>query len=250
MRLGTAALAVALGCGCNAQISNSAGTSLGGLEPDAGAGPGPTDDGGVTACVRRSVYLNFDGQALTKGPSDATRNTASWMTINQGTAPAYRRGNANRLSLIQSITNGVQRQLSQFSITVTTTRPPAGTSYIMIVLGGVKGDVGSSFGGGVTALDCGDARPDDVAWISDGVSAPQGVINTAVGAIGFGLGLTATSDPKDCMCSWDNNCTPDDTGPCQLGSPITRDTTTARQLCPGASPQQDEVATFRAAFCQ
>jgi hypothetical protein len=71
----------------------------------------------------------------------------------------------------------------------------------MIVLGGTANQVGSRFGGAVNTLDCGDAAKSDVAWISDGVSPNQRVVNFAVGAIGFGLGLTATSDPLDCMCA-------------------------------------------------
>jgi len=77
------------------------------------------------------------------------------------------------------------------------------------------------------------------------------VINFAVGAIGFGLGLTATADPNDCMCAWDNGCQPNTNAPCRLGSPITRDpNTNPRSLCPTASPSQDEVAVFRKAFCE
>src|SRR5947207_1730169 len=177
----------------------------------------------------------------------ATHSLASWMTISPGTAPPYRLGAANRNALIAAITDGVRTQLSQFPITVTTARPLPGTSYVMIVFGGVRGDVGSNFGGGVNTLDCGDTRPNDLAWISDNVPAPQAAINTAIGAIGFGLGLTATTDPKDCMCSWDNGCQRDNTVPCKLGSPIARDPT-ANQLCPDLTPQ-DEVAAFRTAFC-
>jgi hypothetical protein len=248
MRLGTAALAVVLGCGCSAQLLGGADPTVGGVTtPD--ASPAPTSDAAVTPlCTSRSVYLNFNGQTLTRGPSDATLDQASWMTIAQGRAPAYRINDTNRTGLIAAITDGVRTQLSQFPITVTTSRPPPGTSYVMIVLGGVPSDVGSNFGGGVNTLDCNDTRPNDLAWISDNVAAPQGVINTVIGAIGFGLGLTATSDPKDCMCSWTNDCRRDNSVACQLGSPIDRDTTTARQLCPDRGPQ-DEVAAFRTAFC-
>jgi hypothetical protein len=248
MRSGLAAFAVALCCGCSAQISDSVGPSVGGL-PMPDASPAPTGDASVTPlCTSRSVYLNFTGQTLTKGPSDATANMASWMTIAQGTAPAYRINDTNRTTLIAAITDGVRTQLSRFPITVTTSRPPPGTSYVMIVFGGARGDVGSNFGGGVNTLDCGDVRPNDLAWISDSVSAPQAAINTAIGAIGFGLGLTATSDMQDCMCSWDNTCQRDNTVPCKLGSPIARDPA-ANQQCPDKTPQ-DEVAAFRTAFCR
>jgi hypothetical protein len=193
------------------------------------------------------VFLNFDGQALQRGPSDATLNQASWMQNPSGTAPAYLMGNGNRTTLIQNIVTGVKDQLSSFPVKVVTKRPPSG-DYVMIVFGGQASQVGSLYGGAVNQLDCGDARPNDVAWIGDGVTPVQRVVNFTVGAIGFGLGLTGTKDPNDCMCGWDNVCTSNNTGACHLTSPINRDTT-ANQLCPGVSVQ-DEAATFHKAFCE
>lgn len=196
----------------------------------------------------RVVYLNFDGQALTQaGTSDATQNRASWMQIASGTAPAYRTGASTRAADIAAITAGVRSILAQFPVTVVTTRPATGP-YVMIVFGGTANQVGSRFGGAVNTLDCGDGAKSDVAWISDNVSPNQKVINFAVGAIGFGLGLTATSDPLDCMCGWDNQCTSNNNQACRLSGPITRDPA-ANQRCAGLT-SQDEPATFRAAFCQ
>lgn len=228
-------------CGCGAQISDARDPSVGGVDPGADAGAP------AALCTSRTVYLNFDGQPLTRGPSDATRNQAGWMTIQQGVAPPYLDGDPGRDAAIEVIVDGVRAQLSRFPVTVTRVRPGSGP-YAMIVFGGDRTEVGSRFGGGVNQLDCGDVRPSDVAWISDGVGPPQRVINTAIGAIGFGLGLTATSDPRDCMCGWDNDCRPDSSAPCTLGSPIPRDPA-ANQLCPDLSPQ-DEVAAIRTAFCR
>jgi hypothetical protein len=243
MKLRLGALAVAL-CGCSAQISDARDPTVGNVgEPDAGIGTG--DAGVIAACAKRTVFLNFDGQKLTRGASDATLNQASWMTIDTGTAPAYLAGNTGRDAAIMRIVDGVRSQLSQFPITVATTRPTTG-SYVMIVFGGDASLVGSSFGGAVNQLDCGDLHPNDVAWISDGVTG-QRAINTAIGAIGFGLGLTATLDPRDCMCSWDNSCRANNNVACRLGAPIDRDPD-ARQKCQGQTTQ-DEVATFRTAFC-
>ena len=246
MRLGLSALAIALCGGCSAQISDALDRSVGSIDPMPDAGPTPATDAGVmAACTSRTVFLNFDGQTLIQGPSDATLNQASWMTIRLGAAPPYLAGNNGRSAAIQSISDGVRSQLSQFPIKVTTTRPSSG-SYVMIVFGGDASLVGSNFSAAVNELDCGDLRPNDVAWIADTVTG-QRAINTAIGAIGFGLGLTATTDQRDCMCSWDNRCSPNNSLPCRLGSPIARDPT-ARQLCPGVT-SQDEVAVFRTAFC-
>lgn len=245
MRLGLALAAVLFGGACSAQISDGGASQLAGV--DAGTSD-PTADATVTPrCGSRTVYLNFEGQALAQGPSDATLNQASWMQIAQGKAPAYLAGSANRATAIQNIVTGVQAQLSQFPITVVTTRPTSG-KYVMIVFGGKASDVGSRFGSAVNQLDCGDARPSDVAWISDAVSPNQRVVNFTVGAIGFGLGLTATLDPNDCMCGWDNQCTSNNNAACHLASPINRDPN-ANQRCNGLTTQ-DEVATFHKAFCE
>ncbi|HEX8111950.1 MAG TPA: hypothetical protein VF516_29665 [Kofleriaceae bacterium] len=249
MKLAQIALAVALCSGCSAQISDGRDPSLGGITtPDAGAGggPGPTGDAGLTTCTRRTLYLNFDGQTLTQGPSDATQNTAQWMNKMNGAAPPYRQTDTGRDLQIQTIVDGVTRQLARFPIAVTRIRPSSG-NYVMIVYGGTASMVGSNFGAAVNQLDCGDTRPDDVAWIADNVTG-QRAINTTIGAIGFGLGLTATIDPADCMCSWDNGCLPDNTVRCTLGSPIARDPQ-ANQRCAGTT-SQDEAAAFRTAFCQ
>jgi hypothetical protein len=245
MRPAQIALAAALCSGCSAQISDGRDPSLGGITtPDAGTGT--TGDAGPAGCTRRAVYLNFDGQVLIQGPSDATLGQAQWMNLPAALVPPYRLTDTGRDLAIQTIVDGVTGQLARFPITVTRIRPSAG-SYVMIVYGGTASTVGSSFNGAVNQLDCGDSRPNDVAWIADSVTG-QRAINPTIGAIGFGLGLTATTDPRDCMCSWDNACRSDNSAPCTLGSPIARDPL-ANQRCAGTT-SQDEVAALRTAFCQ
>jgi hypothetical protein len=254
MRPAQIALAAALCGGCNAQISDGGAPSTGGITaPDAdpgtstGTGPGPAGDAApAPLCTSRTVYLNFDGQKLIQGPSDARLDQAQWMNMPSGRAPAYRSTDTARDAAIQTIVDGVTAQLSRFPITVTRMRPSSG-NYVMIVYGGSAMDVGSNFGEAVNQLDCGDTRPNDVAWIADTVTG-QDAINATIGAIGFGLGLTATTNIHDCMCGWANGCQSDDTAPCTLGSPIARDPR-ANQRCPNTA-SQDEVAAFHAAFCQ
>ncbi len=242
---------IALSClaaaACGVQVNGGPGATPDGST--SGDGPTTGDPDAAPRCSNgRVVYLNFDGATLTLAPeSDATQNRASWMTITQGTAPRYRSGAANRDQQIQAVVDGVRAQLSSFPITVVTTRPVSGP-YVMIVFGGIASQVGSEYGGAVNELDCADARKSDLAWISDNVSPTQRVVNYAVGAIGFGIGLTATNDPLDCMCGWDNDCLQDQGGPCRLSPQIARDPN-ANQLCPGPA-LQDEVAAFDAAFCR
>lgn len=253
MTFGRLALAIALfSSACSAQVSDG-GARLGDL--DAGVGDDATtaqpdaalDAAPVALCNKRVLYLNFEGQALTRGKSDATLNRAEWMTDDNGTAPPYRKDDGDRATQIKDITDGVRAQLVGFPITVTTTRPATG-EYVMVVLGGRQGQVKSAFGSAVNRLDCDDSRHNDVAWVSDGVTGKQRIINTIIGAVGFGVGLTAVDDPADCMCAWDNDCTPDDNNACKLGSPAARDPN-ARQKCAGADDNQDEVAFLKKAFC-
>jgi hypothetical protein len=196
----------------------------------------------------RVVYLNFEGVTLTKAAaSDATADRASWMNKATGTAPPYRAGDAARDALITDITAGVRAALAPYPIQVVRTRPAAGP-YVMIVFGGVATDVGSNYGGAVNELDCDDSEKSDVAWLSDNVGSVQRNVNFAIGAIGFGLGLTATTDTLGCMCGWANGCTPDNTVACRLSASIARDPN-ATQKC-AALASQDEVAAFATGFCQ
>ncbi|HEX4422531.1 MAG TPA: hypothetical protein VH165_31670 [Kofleriaceae bacterium] len=256
MSLERIALALALLSACGAQISdgasNSAVGSVDGGDDTSGSGsgsdPGPGPVGTTPACAARVVYLNFEGQALARAlVSDATKNQASWMQNATGTAPPYHNGDTNRTTDIQTIIDGVRSELSQFPITVVTDRPATG-SYVMVVLGGKQSNVSSAYGASVNALDCGDLVPNDVAWVADSVAPDQHVINIVVGAVGFGIGLTATADPDDCMCGWANNCQSDNTTACKLGTAITRDQT-ATQLCSAAGASQNEVTTLHDSFC-
>jgi len=235
-----------LAVSCGVQIEQRSGANPE-LDPPAD-GPASQPDTARVCSNGRVVYLNFEGATLTAAAaSDATQNRASWMQITSGTAPRYKTVAADRDQQIQAIVDGVRGQLSSFPITVVTQRPAAGP-YVMIVYGGAYTQVGSRFTGAVNTLDCNDVQKSDLAWISDNVSPRQRIVNFSVGAIGFGLGLTATTDPLDCMCGWDNNCISDNSGPCKLSPTIARDPT-ANQRCTDVTTQ-DEPATFDAAFCK
>jgi hypothetical protein len=235
----------AAACGVQLDDRTGASTDVPGGTPVDGGTPG-TD--AAPRCASRQVYLNFEGQTLTRGsPSDATQNRAAWMNVAQGTAPRYLANATDRDAQIKSIVDGVTAQLSSFPIRVVTQRPAAGP-YVMIVFGGVANQVGSNYGAAVNQLDCGDNAKSDLAWISDNVTPPQRVVNSAVGAIGFGLGLTATTDPLDCMCGWANNCTSNNTVACKLSPMINRDPN-ANQRCQGVTTQ-NEMDAFETAFCR
>jgi hypothetical protein len=256
---------LALGA-CHASIGDAPNGDGGGDSPDAagggGGGGGGSPDaplaGGdaavaapdAAAPIKRVVYLNFDGQALTKGSaSDATAGVAAWLyQSNTGTAPVYESGVSTRAQDITTISTGVASRLANIA-TVTTTKPATGP-YVMIIYGGTAADVHSFFGVAVNQLDCGDAVQNDIGWIAESVS-PVDAVDTTMGAIGLGLGLTATTKQSDCMCSWGNNCTP--TANCTLDNAIARDTnvrndpnTGVAMDCGGGT--ENELTTFQTAF--
>jgi hypothetical protein len=207
----------------------------------------PVDTGPVCLATQsRSIYLNFDGQALTRAAtSDATQNQAAWMNKAAGTAPAFRANSGTRANDIQQITDGIKAALTGLNVNVVTTRPAAGP-YMMVVFGGTAAQVGSNFGGAVQKLDCGNQVVSDVAWVGDGVTPNQRAINFALGAIGFGVGMTATSNANDCMCGWDNVCT-QTTNQCTFGTAINTDPA-ANQTCPNQATQ-NEQQSIQQAFC-
>jgi hypothetical protein len=242
---------------CQATISNGGGNGDDiNSEIDAG-GSGSNDastlgpdaaaiDAAPACALAQSVYLNFEGQALARATaSDATQNQAAWMNKANGTAPAFRAGSGTRAADITAITNGVTSALVGFPVAVVTTRPTTGP-YMMIVFGGTAAQIGSDFSGAVQKLDCGNQVISDVAWVGDAVTPNQRVINFALGAIGFGVGLTATTDTADCMCGWANNCQ-QTTLPCTLSPNINRDAN-AQQTCPNVTTQ-NEQASIDQAFC-
>lgn len=249
--------------GCGVTASSGGGGNHGTTDapsataPDAPGPPPGTDAPPAATCSNgRTIYLNFDGTTLTKAaPSDATQKHASWMTATPGTIPAWNAASANRANDIATIVAGVRAALSTAggfpgAITVTTTQPATGP-YVMVVYGGTSAQSHSSYSQAVNTLDCSDTAKSDVAWIRDAADPVNttAVINTTLGAIGFGLGLTATTDPSDCMCSWANNCVKDQSTLCTLHDGIARDPQ-ATQLCAGATATQDEHAAFATAFCQ
>jgi hypothetical protein len=256
MRRVLAIALLAAGCHVTASDGVLGGDANGDVDPDAARHLGDAPAGCANG---RVVYLNFEGVTLTKAAaSDATQKHASWMNATPAVIPAWNAASADRASDIATIVSGVQAQLASGfpgPIAVTTVEPTVGP-YVMVVYGGTSAQSHSNFGSAVNELDCDDSEKSDVAWIRDSADPVNtiSVINTTIGAIGFGLGLTATNDPRDCMCSWANGCTKDQTQLCILHDGIARDPSqaaggTATQTCAGAGITEDEHAVFLAAFC-
>jgi hypothetical protein len=225
-------------------IDASTGGSNGGTQTDAQVNP-PVD--APPACANnRVVYLSFEGETLTQGATDSTRNTAAWIGVATASVPAFHPGLSNRATEIQNIVDGVRTRLSNTPIQVVTTRPASGP-YVMIVLGGSNNNVGSQYTYATSDHDCGDLVKNDVGWVSDAPSLSY-VPDLIVGTIGWGLGLQGTNDPGDCMCAWANSCS-SNPGACSLSPSIATTPSTGNTTCAGQNPQ-NEVAAFSTQFCQ
>jgi hypothetical protein len=168
------------------------------------------------------------------------------MGVASTTIPKYRPNDADRATQEMNITSAVQTALAQYPITVAITRPAAGP-YVMVVFGGTNTQLGTQYAGATANHDCGDTVKNDVAWVADNI---QGVTasNYALGGIGWALGLDGTTDPTDCMCQWASTCTPN-------GQPCTLHGSLPSSINPGQATSckngaaQDEIATYRTAFC-
>ncbi len=229
--------------------SNGSGSNGGNVDAGTQANP---DSGMAAACPNnRKVYLEFNGVTLTRGtPSDATTNTASWIS-GTATVPPWKQGSSTRTQDIATVVAGVKSRLAMTPIDVVTTRPATGP-YVMVVFGGQNqnngGTVGTIYAGATNEHDCGDLVKSDIGWVSDGPSVSYAQ-DLAVGAIGWGLGLNGTNDPADCMCAWANNCN-SASGACTLSASIATTTSASpATTCPNQNPQ-NEVAAFSTKFCQ
>ncbi len=235
---------------CGARLGDPAVTTGDASPPTIDAPIAPVVDGpqamidAPAACPNhRQLFLEFDGVTLTKGSSDATTNHADWIgesdTQTTGIVPQYHLGSATRATDIQTIVNGVASYLANDPITIVTTRPATGP-YVMVAFGGSMTDVGVPFSIAVNSLDCGDLVKNDVAWVSDS-SPVDKAAGFAIGAVGYGLGLTATTSTSDCMCGWGNSCV-QATSACTLSPSITAGS--------GCNTQtQNEVEQFHTEFC-
>lgn len=251
-------LALLLVAGCGAELNTSgheaspdASSSSGGSIDASNGGASDagvtSPDGSSSACANgRVVYLSFEGETLTYAATDSTQNHAHWIGVTTAVVPPFRPNLTNRATEIQTIVDGVRSRLAGTLATVVTTRPASGP-YVMVVLGGDNGDVGSSYTYATGDHDCGDLVKNDVGWVSDAPSLSY-VPDLIVGTVGWGLGLQGTNDPNDCMCAWANNCS-SASGACTLSSNITTTASSGNTTCAGQNPQ-NEVAAFSTLFCQ
>jgi hypothetical protein len=248
-RMRAAPVVALLVCGCHAHLGDGPSPLGAGDDAPVGVDSAAMNDAAAvdaaSACFNgRRVYLNFDGDKLTKGPSDATTDHAVWLGVTTATVPKFHANSATRTQDIQTVIDLINDKLGTFPISVVTQRPASGP-YVMVVFGGDRTIVGTQYNYAVNNLDCGDGVKSDVAWVSDTIPTLQKTADFAVGSIAYGIGLTGTHDPNDCMCGWANGCQQPNNSACTLGMAINADL-----KCNGQTNPQNEVAAFQQAFCQ
>lgn len=259
------ALFAALIPACSVKLDDPAGFSqqdagidAPGLEASVDAEDGDEPDAQMITidaprCSARQVVMVFDGITLTRGATNAATKTAQWIGEDgNGTTrnvPAYRSNDGNRETVIAGLITEVQARLSQFPIIVTrateSTLPTTG-EFIMVVVGGTAGNVGSNYALARNLLDCGDAAPNDIAWIAENAAVDE-IDDLAIGAIAYGLGLGGTSDGDNCLCQWRTQCAPS-AGNCTLSTAA--QATNNQDVCGQTPNPQNQIAAFEAAFCQ
>jgi hypothetical protein len=248
LRMRAAPVVAMLVCGCHAHLGDGPSFDNGtdaAIDQDAPVGGDAPMSDAASACFNgRRVYLNFGGDTLHQGPSDATTDHAVWLGVATANVPKFRATSATRTQDIQTVIDLINAKLSAFPIDVETQRPASGP-YVMVVFGGDRTIVNVPYTYAVNRLDCGDNVKSDVVWVSDVVPTLQKTADFAVGGIAYGLGLTGTHDVNDCMCGWDNGCVQPNNSACTLGTAVNADL-----KCTGQANPQNEVAAFQQAFCQ
>jgi hypothetical protein len=198
-------------------------------------------DGGAGGA--HAVFLQLEGVTLQPGAApDAVTDTTPLVAA-QVAVPPYLDGVPNRAARVAGLVDALRALLAPYDVDVVTARPAA-PPYLMIVFGGdsqaVMGEAGL---GGATTRDCDGAFASDVALVFDLAGDSIAAANLAAAWIGLAIGLSGTSDPGDCLCFSDPECTRDGTL-CTFGT----EATVAPDPCPGSGETQDETESLEAAF--
>ena len=194
------------------------------------------------------MFLNFDGVTLTKGNcNDAPTNCVDYVTTDQTVVPPFLNGNADRAADIAAIVQVVNDALAPYSIEIVTSRPASG-SYDMIVVGGDPSLVGGS--AGLLGLAPGNCTPRTnlVSMEFDhGYTAPYVYANLMLSDIAVFAGLSASTDPGDCMCRVAMGCAISPTKVCTFARTGNVDPTVS---CGRVSPQDEQAELDTAYECR
>ena len=155
------------------------------------------------------LFLNFEGGVIHKGGDDDPEQNISWIPdYDEVTFPPFdaeahlRAPLTTQQQVIDAVTGWVRHFYSPFNVIVTSERPPAGTTYAMMVVGGSSDLITPNPGGmvGVSPFDCGNASRQDVAFcFADNLGSIADIVTTIVHEAGHGFGLAHEDNPAAIM---------------------------------------------------
>ncbi len=154
------------------------------------------------------MFLNFDGATIIRGSDDPEKNQ-SWIPDYPEVEippfnhePFTRAPLSSRQQVIDAVTGLVRHFYSPFNVIITSKRPPPGTDYAMMMIGGTGSLISRSPGAmvGVSPFDCGNTNKRDVAYtFSDSLGNLEDIVTTIVHEAGHGFGLAHVSNTKAIM---------------------------------------------------
>lgn len=154
------------------------------------------------------LFLNFGGAVIRRGGDDPANDTSWIPDYNEVTLPPFeaegfiRAPLTTRQHVIDAVTGWVRHFYSPFNVVVTSERPPAGTTYAMMMVGGTADLITPNPGGmvGVSPFDCGNSSKSDVAYCFSGnLGSIADIVTTIVHEAGHGFGLAHENNPAAIM---------------------------------------------------
>lgn len=178
--------------------------------------------------LRLKVFLNFDGQTLTQGKSNAQANTTGLITAPTLDYPAMVWGSyGGRDKGIKDVLEELKLLYGDVAVEFVTERPADG-DYTMVMVGGQgvgignTGPTGSTVG--IAPLDCKNSNKNDVATVFGNkiTPSPKNLAYVIAHELGHTFGLEHVDDDTDIMypqlngntCCWTDSNLAEPPGTC------------------------------------
>lgn len=150
-----------------------------------------------------TVFLNFEGQTLTRGGNDSRKNKTNMIAAQSLDYPAMSWGSIGKEKGIADTVDELTVLFLKYSIIFVTERPEDG-DYTMIVVGGNGDGVPTDSSGtvGIAPLDCDNSYANDLGLVFGNKissTSPQRLAYVIAHELGHTVGLEHVSDQEDIM---------------------------------------------------